>query len=734
MRIRITITGAVQGVGFRPYVYRLACGYGLSGHVQNSVRGVRIEAQGEASQIASFEDRLRREPPANAVIRDFVSEAIPEQDSTGFSVRTSDASGEPDAYLLPDLAVCGDCLRDIQEPGNRRQGYAFTSCTNCGPRYSIVMGLPYDRSLTSMRRFALCEACSAEYHDPADRRFHAQTNACPACGPQLALWDSRGGVRGQAEEALTGAVEAIRAGRIVALKGLGGFHLICDARNREAIAVLRSRKHRPSKPFAVMAPSLEAARKLCRVEPAAERLLLSAQSPIALLERTGDCALPEEIAPRNPCIGMMLPYSPLHALLLDELQFPVVATSGNLSDEPICIDEMEALERLSHIADEFLVHDRPILRPIDDSVVRFIDGEAVLLRRARGYAPLPIPCKIELPEMLATGAHMKNTVAFSRGKLIFLSQHLGDLSTLAALESHSRCIDDMKSTYQLRLDAAACDLHPDYGSTRAANSMGLPVHAVQHHEAHVLAGVVEHGIDAPVLGVSWDGSGMGTDHTVWGGEFLLFDGRTFRRVAHLRPFRLPGGEQAVREPRRSLLGLLHEMGDTGRAEALFPASNYRVLREMLDRGVNSPQTTSAGRLFDGAAALLGICPVASFEGEAAAELEFAASQSKADDSVAITTDWAPLIHSLAEQRRPVADRARMFHNALAGMIVRVAEQAGAHRVMLTGGCFQNALLTELSAARLRAAGFEVFTHRLLPPNDGSISVGQLLGAALQRGI
>lgn len=723
MRLRIRITGAVQGVGFRPHVYRLAASAGLGGFVQNSFQGVLIEVEGPPRVARWLEQKLKEAPPAHALVHSFSSEEIPEQGMAPFRVDHSDVTGEPGAFLLPDLAICAACLAEIRDPGNRRYRYPFTTCTHCGPRYSIVEGIPYDRPLTSMRRFPLCRECNAEYRDPQNRRFHAQTNCCPVCGPQLALWSADGAVLAEKHAALLAAVQALRDGRIVAIKGIGGFHLCCNAKDAAAIRLLRDRKHRPTKPFAVMTPAWH-------VRPEADRLLRSAQAPIVLIEHRG--LLPEEIAPGNPYLGLMSPYSPLHALLLDEFQGPIVATSGNLTDEPICIDEREASQRLGGIADVFLVHDRTIVRPVDDSIVRFIDGQAVLLRRARGYAPLPFPAAFALPEMVATGAHMKNTVAFSRGKLVFLSQHLGDLETVPALENHARTLEDLRRTYQLEPQVAACDLHPDYGSTQAAHGMGLHVEAVQHHEAHVLAGVLEHGIEGAVLGVAWDGTGFGHDKTIWGGEFLVFRDHCFIRAAHLRPFHLPGGEQAVREPRRSLLGVLHEFGRVGLARPLFQPNQFDVLQQMLVTSLNSPVTTSAGRLFDAAAALLGLCSVSTFEGEAAMLLEFAARRAEPCSLPPPSTDWQPLFEILANPALSVASRAAGFHHGLAALILQQAQQIGIEQVLLTGGCFQNAILTDLAAARLREAGFRVFTHRAIPPTDGAIAAGQILAAALRR--
>mgnify|MGYP003729672623 CR=1 FL=1 len=715
VRIRARITGAVQGVGFRPHVYRLAQQHGVRGFVLNSAAGVVIEAEAANGQVRAFVEHLRAEPPALAVVASFTTETLPDAGFRDFRVEESDPGGEAEAFLLPDLAMCAECRREIFDPRNRRHRYPFTTCTHCGPRYTIVEALPYDRPRTSMIDFPMCAACEAEYRDPGDRRFHAQTNCCPACGPRLELWAQDGSPLAEGEDALARAAEAVRQGRILALKGIGGFHLVCDARNSEAILELRRRKGRPSKPFAVMVPEHD------------HPLLHTPASPIVLVENT--LGLPEAIAPGNPLLGVMIPYSPLHALLLEELRFPVVATSGNLTDDPICFDNREAVERLSGIADVFLVHNRRILRPVDDSIVREIAGRAVLLRRARGYAPLPLEAPRALPEMFATGGHMKNTVAFSRGRRVFLSQHLGDLSTPAAVSNHRRMTADFGRIYGVRPQAAACDLHPDYGSTATARAMGVEVRAVQHHVAHLFSAVLEHGLEPPVFAASWDGTGAGADGTVWGGEFLLWEGAAVRRTGHLRPFRLPGGEQAVREPRRALLGAAWEMGRPELARPWFADNEWQVLVQMLERGFQAPWTTSAGRLFDAAAALLGLCARATFEGEAAMRVEFAARGGVAPPPVFMEEDWAPLFERLADTRLSVAERAALLHDSLAESIVALARRAGVETVVLTGGCFQNARLAETAARRLGEEGFRPLLHRQIPPNDGGLAAGQLLAAA-----
>lgn len=717
MRICIRIRGAVQGVGFRPHVFRLARRARLAGFVLNSPQGVLIEAEGPEAAVLGFARELQDRPPALAVVESFETSRIEELGETDFVVAASSAAGAPAAYLLPDLAMCGACRQDLFTAGNRRFRYPFTTCAHCGPRYSIVESLPYDRANTAMRRFPMCPRCQAEYSDPADRRFHAETICCPDCGPQLELWAGDGALLAQREEALGGAAAAIRDGRIVAVKGLGGFHLACDATSSGAVRELRKRKKRPSKPFAVM------------LEEHDEPLLHTSASPIVLVEKKPGLA--EEVAPDNPLLGVMIPYSPLHALLMAEVGRPIVATSGNLSDEPICTGEQEALRRLRGIADLFLVHDRPILRPVDDSIVRRIGGEPVILRRARGYAPLPLQAARPLPEMMATGGQMKNTVAFSRGGLVFVSQHLGDLSTAEALAGHRRCAGDFQRIYGVRPARALCDAHPDYGSTKTAADLGVPLTPVQHHVAHAFSAVLEHGLAPPVLAAAWDGTGYGPGGAVWGGEFLLWEGDTVRRVAHLRPFRLPGGEQAIREPRRALLGVLAECGQEELARPLFAEQEWRVLLRMLERGVNAPLTTSAGRLFDAAAALLGLCVKATFEGEAAMRVEFAARGAAAGPPPETGLDWAPVFDILARPGLSVAGRAWLFHQWLAAAIAGAARLAGARDVALTGGCFQNALLAETAATRLQQAGHRVFLHRRLPPNDGGLAAGQILAAAME---
>jgi hydrogenase maturation protein HypF len=680
---------------------------------------------------------------------------LPPAGYRGFEVRDSSESGPKSAVILPDLATCSDCQREIFDPSNRRFRYPFTNCTNCGPRFSIIEDLPYDRPRTTRKRFPMCGACRAEYDNPADRRFHAQPNACPDCGPHLELWDMSGKVLAVHDDALRATADALRRGDIVAAKGLGGFHLLVDARNQETVVRLRHRKLREEKPFGLMYPSLDSLRQDCHVSETEEHLLLSSESPLVLVRRCrsgepsqtspvplGSRHLPiaPAVAPGNPYLGVLLPYTPLHHLLLAELGFPIVATSGNRSDEPICLDEHESLTRLAGIADLFLIHDRPIARQVDDSVVRVVLGREMVLRRARGYAPNPVTVAQALPPVLAVGAHQKNTLAIAAGCQVVVSQHVGDLDTPLAQSAFRRVVEDLPRLYALKLQAVICDKHPEYHSTRHAETMGLPVVRVQHHHAHVRACMAEHGSSAPLLGVAWDGTGLGLDGTIWGGEFLHVAGDEFHRVAHLRTFRLPGGARAVREPRRTALGLLYELfgEELFDRDDLVPLRDYSrtergLLRSMLRGGVNSPWTSSAGRLFDAISSLLNIRQVAGFEGQAAMELEFAVEGAeKAEPYPFVLTmdgvlDWEPMIRAILEDIRlgsPTGAIARRFHDTLAEMIVTTARFVGEVNVVLSGGCFQNAYLLEQAVTRLRSAGFWSFGRSASRPMAAAFPSGR----------
>jgi hydrogenase maturation protein HypF len=778
VRLKLAVRGAVQGVGFRPFVFRLATELGLRGRVNNSPQGVFIEVEGVRERLEQFLLRLETEKPPRSFIQSLDSSWLDAVGHKKFEIRESETGGGPTALVLPDIATCPDCLREILDPKNRRHRYPFTNCTNCGPRFSIIEALPYDRAHTTMKRFKLCRECRAEYDDPHDRRFHAQPNACPACGPRLELWDAAGAKLSIGDDALYAAAEAIRQGRIAAVKGIGGFHLLVDARNDAAVRRLRERKRREEKPLALLFASLESVRTACEVSALEERLLRSPEAPIVLLRRhksetagcqcesvdsadeldqnTTFCECPRlapSVAPGNPNLGVMLPSNPLHHLLLAELGFPVVATSGNLSDEPICTDEHDALNRLRGIADVFLVHDRPITRHVDDSIVREVLGRKMILRRARGYAPLPVQIpwtKGDLQNVLAVGGHLKNAVALAVGEQVFMSQHIGDLETEPAYTAFRRVIADFEKLYVVKPAVIAADLHPDYLSTQFARESGRRVIGVQHHVAHVLACLAENEVAPPVLGVSWDGTGYGPDGTIWGGEFFLVTDERVQRVAHLRPFRLPGGHKAVKQPHRVALGLLYELY----GESAFEMNHLAPLREtpviemitlkrMLQRRFNSPWTSSMGRLFDAVASLINLRQEVRFEGQAAMELEFALDGVATDDhydllpsapDMPLVLDWAPVIGGiLADVQRGESAGliSAKFHNALVEAMVVVAKKINVPRVALSGGCFQNRYLTERAVKRLRSAGFQPYWHQRVPANDGGIALGQVVAARRQ---
>jgi hydrogenase maturation protein HypF len=746
-RMTIVVHGAVQGVGFRPFIHRLATDMGLTGWVANSSQGVSIEAEGAEKTLGHFLSRVREEAPPHASIQGIDAALLDPVFYGDFTIRSSVESGGKRVRILPDLGTCPDCLREIFDPANRRYRYPFTNCTRCGPRFSIIESLPYDRSRTTMKDFALCPRCREEYESPADRRFHAQPTACPDCGPQLELWDSEGRILFKRDRALLAAAEGVREGKILAAKGLGGFHLIADARSDQPVERLRERKERPEKPFALMVPSIREIEEECALSELEVSLLSSQEAPIVLLARArSGSRLSGRIAPGNPLLGVMLPYTPLHHLLMRELRFPVVATSGNRTNEPICIDEQEAMDRLRGIADLFLVHNRPIRRPIDDSIVREMAGREMILRRARGYAPLPIRVKSEIPPILAVGGQLKNTVAIAVGGDPMIGQHVGDLGSEEALIAFQRSATDLPGLYGVSPLAVACDLHPEYLSTKQAEALNLSLVSVQHHHAHIVSCMAENGIDGPVLGVAWDGSGYGPDGTLWGGEFLLATERGFRRVGHLRPFPLPGGEKAIKEPRRAAIGLLYGLfGENAMArEDLAPIRSFSkteraILIRMLDRNLNTPSTSSIGRLFDAVASLLDLRQTTSFEGQAAMGLEYAldgvhdeAAYPFGLEGFPFVIDWAPMIGNLLndlKDGRSPGEISAKFHNTLAETVVLAARRVGNGRVVLSGGCFQNRYLTERVVRRLRSEGFFPYWHREVPPNDGGLSLGQLVIAA-----
>lgn len=747
-RRRVRIGGVVQGVGFRPFVYRLAQRHAIAGSVKNDAEGVCIEIEAPQSAIDAFLTALSAECPTGAQIQRVDIEQIPVVGDQDFALCASAAIGGQSATILPDLATCAACLQDIFDPANRRYRYPFTNCTQCGPRYSIVRGLPYDRINTSMHSFSMCRRCQAEYANPLDRRFHAQPNACPECGPQLALHDSQGQLHLKRHAALHAAAAHIRRGAIVALKGVGGFQLLVDAGNEQAVQRLRQRKQRAGKPLAVMVKNSWVAAELCVVTPLEKQLLGSQQAPIVLLQRNNDTLAPA-VAPALQQLGVMLPYSPLHHLLLHEFDAPVVVTSGNLAGEPICISGREAMQRLANVADYFLLHDRGIVRPVDDSVLRVAAGRPLILRRSRGYAPLPI--RIDTPQRaaLAVGGELKNAVGLALRDQIVLSQHIGDLGSRQAQQRFAEEIDSLTNYYGVQPDTLVHDSHPDYAGTQWALKQPRRSVPVQHHVAHVFASMADNALHPPCLGVAWDGTGHGDDGTIWGGEFFSVTApANARRSATFRSFPLPGASAAILEPRRAALGVLHAIhgADVWQAEQEFIAQTFsleeiRVLKTMLARRLNCPRTSSVGRLFDAVAGLLGLRSRIAYEAEAAMQLESLAEQSTATDAypftlrpgTPLTVDWQTMLRGILADRRagqPVALIAARFHNTLAQMLLAVARAGGHRRVVLGGGCFQNRVLLEKCVADLQADGFAVFWPKHLAPNDGGLAAGQLYWLAL----
>lgn len=750
-RMRLELRGMVQGVGFRPFVYRLANSLELAGWVCNSPQGVQVELEGGLDRLNLFIDRLHSEAPPNAHISGLDKVFLDTAGYSGFTVRESSQGGEKEAVVLPDIATCPDCLSDIRDPRNRRYRYPFTNCTNCGPRFSIILSLPYDRARTTMTHFPMCEQCRAEYEDPSDRRFHAQPNACPRCGPHLELWNNRGTILALHDGALRQACDIIRAGEILALKGLGGFQLLVDVANDDAVERLRRRKGREEKPLALMYPDLAAVGRDCHITDGEQELLTSRQAPIVLLRRRTDArdgGVARSVAPHNPYLGVMLPYTPLHHIVMADLKCPVVATSGNISDEPICIDEQDAIGRLGHIADRFLVHNRPIARQVDDSVVQVVHGRSQTVRAARGFAPVTMALPLPVRPCLAVGAHLKNTAAIAGNGQVYLSQHVGDLETAQAYAALGEVVQSLSRLYEFTPEVTACDLHPDYASTRFAREHGLPVRRIQHHHAHVLSCMADNGLDGPVLGVAWDGTGLGTDGTVWGGEFLRVGETSFSRAAYFRRFPLPGGEKAVREPCRTAIGMLYEIYEdgafdlTGMPPALrFTAGEIAVLGQMLRKSLNSPLTSSVGRLFDAVASILDLCHVNAFTGQAAMRLGFAAVDASSDDVYPFEIDqddrtyridWEPMIRDILgdmQNGKLAAAIAAGFHNTLVEIIIDIAERVGEKNVVLSGGCFQNRYLSERTIRRLSEAGFIPHWHHRIPPNDGGIALGQIMAVA-----
>jgi hydrogenase maturation protein HypF len=745
-RRRVRVEGTVQGVGFRPYVFRLAAEHDLAGWVGNDERGVVIEIEGDAAAVEAFLRRLPAEAPPLAAVERVSAEQLEAEGSDGFAIVESSHGGEPQALVTPDSATCPDCLRELFDPADRRHRYPFINCTNCGPRFTIVRGVPYDRPLTTMAGFTMCAACQAEYDDPADRRFHAQPNACPDCGPALSV--------DGADDPLEAAVAALAEGRIVAVKSLGGYHLACCADDERAVAALRSRKRREDKPFALMAADLEQVRSLVTVDPVEEELLQDPRRPILIARRRPGAPVAPSVAPASADLGVMLPYTPLHHLLLSDVGRPLVMTSGNVSDEPIAYEDDEAERRLSDIADLFLVHDRPIHMRTDDSVLRSAGSglAPVLLRRARGYVPDSIDLPLEAGRpVLACGAELKSTFCLVKGRRAWVSHHIGDLENWETLRSFREGIEHFERLFAVAPELVAHDLHPDYLSTKDALERESVAHVgVQHHHAHLAACLAEHGETGRAVGAIFDGTGYGEDGTVWGGELLTGDLGGFERSGMLWPVRLPGGAQAIREPWRMACSWLVAVAD-GESAPELPAvlaaevdpSRWREVAALAQSGTASPLTSSVGRLFDAVAALCGLRARVNYEGQAAAELEAVADPAVRDgyplpllSGDSLVLDARETIRAVAHDVRAGATPALVsarFHQGLtdatALACVQVAERQGLDRVVLSGGAFQNRLLLESTADRLMAAGLRVLLPERLPPNDGGISYGQAAVAA-----
>lgn len=759
MRIKIEVRGVVQGVGFRPFVYRLAQKYGLKGYVLNDSRGVEIEVEGEEGNLKLFLEEMESSPPPLAKILTIKVQHLPPAFFTDFQIKESRTEEEHLILISPDIGICEDCLRELFDPGDRRYLYPFINCTNCGPRYTITWDIPYDRPNTSMAVFPMCPQCQREYNDPADRRFHAQPNACPACGPRVELLDASGRRIGGPDPILN-TVELLKGGKIVAIKGLGGFHLAVDATDDGAVMRLRERKHREEKPLAVMSPGLKEISSYAELSPQEEIILTSPQRPILLLRKRYPNPISQYVAPRNGYFGVMLPYTPLHYLILRGNFLALVMTSGNISEEPIAIDNREALERLRGIADYFLVHNRDIYIPSDDSVCRVVRGKPLPIRRSRGYVPLPVFLKKEVPQILGCGGELKNTICLTKGGNAFLSQHIGDIENLRTFRFFQKTIEHLKRILEIEPEVVAYDLHPGYLSTQwALEQRGVQLVGIQHHHAHIASCLAENGVEERVIGIALDGTGYGTDGRVWGGEILIADQKGFQRAGHFQYLPMPGGEKAIKEPWRMGVSYLYRVyGEEFRNLNIefvhrLDRGKLEIILRMLRRGVNSPLTSSCGRLFDGIASLLGLRDQVSFEGQAAMELEmqiWGKAESalregsyplelKEEDKV-ILIPYQPIIKGVVEDLSRGAERGVIslrFHNTLVELFLeicrRIRERTGIERVALSGGCFQNLYLLTRLSERLEGEGFEVYTHSQVPPNDGGISLGQVAVAATGGG-
>lgn len=753
VRYRIYVQGIVQGVGFRPFVFGLARRHGLAGFVRNEPGGVALEVEGPEPALAAFLAALRDEAPPLARIERLAVERVLVLGEAGFRIEHSRQAGERQALISPDVATCEACLRELFDPADRRYGYPFINCTNCGPRYTIVVDVPYDRPNTTMGGFTMCADCDREYHDPLDRRFHAQPNACPACGPRVTLVDPAGRPI-PCPDPIVEAATRLRRGQILAVKGLGGYHLACDTADEAAVRRLREQKHREHKPFALMVPDLDWARRLCFLSEVEERLLCSRRRPIVLARRRPEGPVAPSVAPGCRDLGLMLPYTPLHHLLLVAFRAPLVMTSGNRSDEPIAYRDGDALARLGPMVDALLVHDRPIHVRCDDSVTRAVLGHELPVRRSRGYAPEPLALPFAAPvPLLATGAMLKNVFALCKGRHAFLSHHVGDLDHYEARRAFAEAVRHLMRLFDVDPRAVAHDLHPDYPTTEFALALeGVERVAVQHHHAHVAAVMAEWGLSGPVLGVAYDGTGYGPDGTVWGGEILLADGADFRRVAHLKPVPMPGGERAARDGwRMAAAWLWAAFGPEGEEQGAAVAERvgrdrWRATFRLLRSGGAMPVTSSVGRLFDAVASLAGIRDRSGYEGHGAVELEMHAAQGQGveqpyplrveGNGPPLQLDASHLVRAVVADVRagvPAPVIAARFHAAVAAAAAatlgHLREETGVDRVVLSGGVFQNVTLLELLVPRLREAGFAVYLPRAVPPNDGGLCVGQAAVAA-----
>ncbi len=760
---RVAVWGVVQGVGFRPFVYRLAHQYSLQGWVRNTSGNVEIEVEGDEKNIRGFLTDLETKVPPMAHIEKVEVSFFPAKDTGGFEILTSQSEAGQYQLVSPDIATCEDCRRELFCSTDRRYRYPFTNCTNCGPRFTIIEDIPYDRAKTTMHQFKMCFQCQQEYDDPLNRRFHAQPNACPDCGPNLEIVDSDGNPVATGDTIKT-ASAFLKAGKILALRGLGGFQLACDATNGEIVDLLRKRKRRLAKPFAVMVATMEDVARHCLLSPGERRLLKSPECPIVLLRwRHSSSNISASVAPNLKYIGMMLPYTPLHHLLLKETGQPLVMTSGNLSEEPIAKDNGEALVRLKGIADYFLLHDRDIYSRYDDSVY-IVDEVPRPVRRARGYAPYPIFLSFKSEQVLACGAEEKNTFCLTKDEHAFLSQHIGDMENEETLEHFESTIELYKKLFRVEPRVIACDMHPEYLSTKYARQIGieygLSLVPVQHHHAHIASCLAENKVTGPVIGVALDGTGYGSDGTIWGGEFLLADLSSFRRAGHLEYVPLPGGVAAIKKPYRMALSYLYTLlGDdlslAGLPLADLEPGEVEIVKKQLERGVNSPLTSSAGRLFDAVSALAGVRGEIDYEAQAAIELEMAAPDKVEDfegesypfaiieEQGVRVVRLAGLISSVARDVRagvPVPIVSARFHHTVAQIITRmcraIAEESGIEEVALSGGVFQNRLLLKLATSALKREDFRVLTHHLVPCNDGGVSLGQAVVAnfAVKEGL